>query len=384
MRRPGRYAAGGNEDPSSYTRARSKPILASRVPPNPTTRILLIRPSALGDVCRSVPVAASLRAAFPDASISWIVRDSFRDAIRAHPAVDEVIEYSRRRIAESWRSPSAGAATWAFLASLRGRFDLVVDAQGLFRSGLMAFATGARRRIGFADARELGWLGINERIHVPERHAVERMLGLLAGAGIPTVADARLVAPAESVESWRRLGRELGAGASGTRYAVLAPTSRWISKEWPAERWRELATELLGRGFDSVVLCGSAGERERVEAARPAGAAGVRVVNAAGRISIGETMAAIAEASLVVANDSAPTHMAVGFDRPLLSLFGPTDPAEAGPFRRPRSVVRSPAAGARPVHYRDRGLGDAIMRAISVETVLAALDRGDAEPEATR
>jgi ADP-heptose:LPS heptosyltransferase len=248
----------------------------------------------------------------------------------------------------------------------------------------MAFATGARRRIGFADARELGWLGINERIHVPERHAVERMLGLLAGAGIPTVADARLVAPAESVESWRRLGRELGAGASGTRYAVLAPTSRWISKEWPAERWRELATELLGRGFDSVVLCGSAGERERVEAARPAGTAGVRVVNAAGRISIGETMAAIAEASLVVANDSAPTHMAVGFDRPLLSLFGPTDPAEAGPFRRPRSVVRSPAAGARPVHYRDRGLGDAIMRAISVETVLAALDRGDAEPEATR
>jgi ADP-heptose:LPS heptosyltransferase len=145
-----------------------------------------------------------------------------------------------------------------------------------------------------------------------------------------------------------------------------------------------LATALLGRGFDSVVLCGSAGERERVEAARPAGTAGVRVVNAAGRISIGETMAAIAEASLVVANDSAPTHMAVGFDRPLLSLFGPTDPAEAGPFRRPRSVVRSPAAGARPVHYRDRGLGDAIMRAISVETVLAALDRGDAEPEATR
>jgi ADP-heptose:LPS heptosyltransferase len=103
----------------------------------------------------------------------------------------------------------------------------------------------------------------------------------------------------------------------------------------------------------------------------------------AGRTSIGETMAAIAASSLVVANDSAATHMAVGFRRPLLTLFGPTDPAEAGPFRRPRSVVRSPAAAGRAVHYRDRGLGDSIMRAISVESVLAALDRGDAEPEAS-
>ncbi len=248
----------------------------------------------------------------------------------------------------------------------------------------MAFATGARRRIGFADARELGWLGLNERIRVGERHAVERMLAMLEGAGIPAVPDPTLVAPTDSVEDWRRLARELGAGGEGSRYAVLATTSRWRSKEWPAERWRELAVSLLDRGFVSVVLCGSSDERTRVEAARPAGAAAARTVNAAGRTSIGVTMAAIAGASLVVANDSAATHMAVGFDRPLLSLFGPTDPAEAGPFRRPRSVVRSPAAGSSAAHYRDRGLGDSIMRAISVEAVLAALDRGAAEPEATR
>ena len=357
---------------------------AERVPPNPKPRILLIRPSALGDVCRSVPVAASLRSAFPDATVSWLVQDSFRDAVRAHPAVDEVIEFPRGRLAGWWRNPASAAATWRFFAGLRGRFDLVVDAQGLFRSGLMAFATGAPRRIGFADAREAGWLGVNERIRVGERHAVERMLGLLAGAGIPPVADPRLVAPADSVAGWRERSRELGAGGEGTRYAVLATTSRWISKEWPAERWKSLASALLERGFASIVLCGSAGERERVEAARPGGTAGERVVNAAGRTTIGETMAAIAGASLVVANDSAATHMAVGFGRPLLSLFGPTDPGEAGPFRRPRSVVRSPAIEGRTVHYRDRGLGDSIMRAIPVEAVLAALDRGDAGPEAVR
>lgn len=353
------------------------------MPPNSKPRILLIRPSALGDVCRSAPVAASLRASFPDASIAWLVQDSFRDAVRAHPAVDEVVEFPRRRLAPWWRSPGAAAATWRFLRGLRGRFDVVIDAQGLFRSGLMAFATGAARRIGFADARELGWCGLTERIEVRERHAVERMLGLLAGAGIAPVADPRLVAPPDAVTGWRARADSLAAGREGTRYAVLATTSRWISKEWPAERWRALAAALLDRGFDSIVLCGSADERERVEAALPAGAAAGRVVNAAGRTSIGETMAAIAGASLVVANDSAATHMAVGFGRPLLSLYGPTDPAEAGPFRRPRSVIRSPAAIGRTVHYRDRGLGDSIMRAITVERVLAALDRGDADAGAT-
>lgn len=354
------------------------------MPPKTTVRILLIRPSALGDVCRSAPVAASLRAAFPDASIEWLVQDSFRDAIRAHPAVDGLVEFPRRRLSGWWRSPAVAAEAVRFLRGLRGRFDVVVDAQGLFRSGLMAFATGAGRRIGFADAREVGWFGVNERIEVRERHAVERMLGLLAGAGIATVPDPTLVAPADSVDGWRSMARSLGAGVPGSRYAVLATTSRWISKEWPAERWKGLAPALLDRGFESIVLCGSGDERERVEAARPAGAAGDRVVNAAGRTSIGETMAAIAGASLVVANDSAATHMAVGFRRPLLSLFGPTDPAEAGPFRRPRAVVRSPAAEGRRLHYRDRGLGDSIMRAITVERVLASLDRGDAEPEAER
>lgn len=377
-----RYVPIGARDASPYTRTCLRTSQAERVPPNPTARILLIRPSALGDVCRSAPVAASLRAAFPDARIEWLVQDSFRDAIRAHPAIDGVIEFPRRRLAAWWRSPAAAAGTWRFLAGLRGRFDLVVDAQGLFRSGLMAFATRAPRRIGFADAREAGWFGVNERIRVRERHAVERMLGLLAGAGIPVVPDPTLVAPVESVEGWRAKSRALGAGIEGRRYAVLATTSRWGSKEWPAERWRSLAAALVDRGFESIVLCGSADERERVEAARPGGPAGDRVVNAAGRTSIGETMAAIAGASLVVANDSAATHMAVGFRRPLLALFGPTDPAEAGPFRRPRSVVRSPAARTGGVHYRDRGLGDSIMRAITVDAVLAALDRGDADPEA--
>jgi len=380
------HAGGFRIPPSVYSfRQPERPRTTRSVPQVPRVkshepaRILLIRPSALGDVCRSVPVAASLRASFPEARISWLVQRGFEDAVRAHPAVDEVVPFPRRELASWWRSPAAFAATLRFLRSLGGRFDLVVDAQGLLRSGLLAGATRAPRRIGYADAREFGWFFLTERIRVTERHAVERMLALLANAGIPPVPDASLRVPPDAAASWR--AKAASSRAECGPYAVLAPTSRWASKDWPTERWRKLAREVLERGFATVYLFGSDDERERIEATRPTGPGRERVVNLAGCTSLGERMAAIAGSSLVVANDSAATHMAVGFARPLLALYGPTDPAESGPFRRPRSVLRSAEAARSRAHYRDRSLGDRLMRGIAVADVLAALDRGDAEAD---
>jgi len=149
-------------------------------PPQPR-RILLVRPSALGDVCRTVPVLASLRQAFPDAGIDWVVQDTFVDAVRAHPAVDEVIPFPRRRLAGWWRSPRVAREAVRWFADLRRRrYDVVYDLQGLGRSGLMAFASGAPRRVGFRSAREFAWLGYTAR-HAPPHaeHVVDQMLELL-------------------------------------------------------------------------------------------------------------------------------------------------------------------------------------------------------------
>ncbi len=333
----------------------------------------------MGDVCRSVPLVASLRARFPHARIAWVVQDSFTEAVVAHPQLDEVIAFPRNRWRQWWR-PACLTEIRHWVAGLRGRFSLVIDAQGLGRSGLIAWATRAPRRIGFADARELGWLGVQERHRVPAVHTVDRMLGLLERAGIPPVADLRLHLREEDRAWWtdERVRRSLPA-----RYAVFAPTSRWISKDWPAEHWRELVAPVLERGVDAVLFLGTRGEADRVRAAMPTESSlRPRVIDLAGATGVGQSMAVIAGAELVVANDSAPLHIAVGFDRRLIALFGPTDPALVGPYRRERSVLRARAAAAFRGSYRDRSIGDALMRQIGVDEVLAAIDDGRAEPTA--
>ena len=348
------------------------------VQPNDSS-ILIIRPSALGDVCRSVPLAVSLRARFPEAHIAWVVQDSFVEAVVAHPAVDEVIAFPRARWRRWWH-PACLADMRRWIAGLRGRFSLVIDAQGLGRSGLIAWATRAPRRVGFADAREGGWLGVQERYRVHAVHTVDRMLGLLEQAGIPPLPDLRLHLRDEDRLWWEAERAKRGIPA---RYAVFAPTSRWITKDWPAERWRTLAAPVLERGVDAVLFVGTPGEAERVRAAIPTDPSlGARMIDLAGATGVGQSMAVIAGAELVVANDSAPLHVAVGFDRRLIALFGPTDPALVGPYRRERSVLRAPAAAAFRGSYRDRSLGDALMRGIAVEDVLRAIDAGCAEPVA--
>lgn len=293
------------------------------------------------------------------------------DAVRSHPCVDEVIAFPRGAWRRWWR-PTVATEAWRWLRSLRGRFDLVIDAQGLGRSAMMAFATGAPRRVGHSDARELGWLAMNERVQVDARHSVDRMLGLLAAIGVEPVPDLRLVAPPECDAWWsgERERRRVG------RYAVLAPTTRWGSKAWPAERWRALVPALAARGFDHAVFLSSKDEREEAGRALPAEGARERCIDLSGQTTVGQGMSVIAGADLVVANDSAPLHIAVGFDRPLLALFGPTDPSMVGPYGRAACVLRSEEARTWRGSYRDSGLGDRLMRGIAVEDVLRALDEG--------
>ena len=330
-------------------------------------RILLIRPSALGDVFRSIPVLTSLSRAFSGVPIDWVVQEGFEDAIRAHPAVSRVIGFPRRRIQYWWRSPAQARRAFDFFRGLRNGYDLVVDAQGLARSGIMALASGGEKRIGFADAREGAWLGYTDRITVSGGlHAVDRMLSLLEGAGIEPIKDSKLFVP-EDVEadwaSWRAssIGQE--------PYIALAPTSRWVSKEWPADLWAELAGRLLRDGHTKkIVLLGAAGEVGRLsEIAR--GSAGIKIL--AGQGPLAFSMAAVRDASLVVANDSAMLHAATGFGVPLVGLFGPTDASISGPFDRVADCITSPVADP-ALHYRDPKIGDRVMRAITIDSVLAA------------
>jgi lipopolysaccharide heptosyltransferase I len=342
---------------------------------SPPQRILIIRPSALGDVCRTVPVLVSLRAAYSDAAIDWVVQDGFVDAVSAHPALSEVIGFPRGRFARWWTRPDILLELLSWIRRLRKRrYDLVVDCQGLGRSGAMTFSTGASTRVGLRTARELGWVGYTDR-HRPEPglHTVDEMLSLLHPLGVPAVPDLRLYVPAAADGWWSARRQDLGL--KDGRYGILAPTSRWPAKRWPADRWRRIVEPLRQRGLDRLLLIGAPSEREQIRAVTGDEAA-PGLVDVCGETTVGQTMALIAGAELVVANDSAPLHMAVGLGRPYVGLFGPTDPARVGPYGNGGVVVRrhEPRPGE-SVSFKNASLGDRLMQKIEVDDVLAAVDR---------
>lgn len=326
--------------------------------------ILIVRPSALGDVCRSVPALVSLRRAYPGARIDWLVQDTFVDAVRAHPDLTGIVPFPRRQMRE-WlaRGQWSRAGRWLRDLSAAG-YDLAIDLQGLARSGLLTWISGARRRVGFSNARECGWLGLTESYPVPrDAHAVDRTLDLLRQMGVPPVADLRLYAPPED-------RAKAGADPDLQRpYVVIAPTSRWPAKQWPAERFAAVATALAARGL-RVVLVGAGSERGQVQALLALARSDGRVVDRMGATSVGLLMAIIERAALVIANDSAALHIAVGFDRPIVGLFGPTRLSLVGPYRREHDTIQHVAPGE-PLDHKKPG-SVALMERIGVDEVLAA------------
>ncbi|MGD9689919.1 MAG: glycosyltransferase family 9 protein [Phycisphaerales bacterium] len=261
----------------------------------------------------------------------------------------------------------------ALLGRLRSaRYDVVLDCQGLLRSGLLTLATGAPMRIGHADAREGAPAAYTHAVDPAGAvHTVDRMLTLLSPLGVEVVRDMRLYAPPADLAAVDADARP-GAGAEGRawRTALFAPTSRWVGKRWPAERFADLARRLLARGFDRIAVVGTSDERDQCAPLAALAASEPRVIDLIGATSVGRLMALVARSALVVANDSAALHMAVGFDRPIVALYGPTDVSLVGPYGRGADVVQHLRPGEALAH-KDEGAGRAMMERISVDEVEA-------------
>ncbi len=335
-------------------------------------RILIIRPSALGDVCRSVPVLASLRRRFPAARIDWLVQDTFAPAIAAHPALTNVVRFPRSKLRlKHLMTPDGLERLAGLLGQVRkARYDVVYDCQGLMRSGFFAWSTRARRRVGYANAAELGWMGVNQRVPVPRQmHAVDRMLALVEATGVPAVRDMRL---------FTMPGDRMGVPPEllDQPYVVLAPTSRWPGKRWPPDRFAELATAILSSGLAAwIVIVGSISEREQCQPLTELARREPRIVDLIGQTDVGRLMAIIERSALVVANDSAALHMAVGFDRPFVGLYGPTRTELVGPYQREQDVIHG-APDASDLSHKDEHTGAQAMASIQTATVIeAALSR---------
>jgi len=307
--------------------------------PQTYKNILIIKPSALGDLIQVLPVLHSLREGCPHARISWFVRREFAALIEGHPDLDEVILFDRRYLGKAWWNPRAFAALVGLIDRLcRGRFDLVLDFQGLFRTSAFGWLSGCPVRIGMAGTRELSRGFYTHRIaQKPESiHLVDYYLDMLAAAGIEA-AEPRFDLPcdADAEDAVRRLLAEHGVQAY--RYAVLVPGSAHADKCWPVERFAELADRIAERFGLSIIATGTAGEAPTVQelAQRARGA----VVNLAGRTSIRQLVALMRTAAAVVSNDTGPGHIAAALQRPLVLIFGRSNPARVLPYGRPQCAA---------------------------------------------
>lgn len=313
-------------------------------------RIALIKLSSLGDVVHALPVAATLKAARPGARLTWIVERREAAVLQDHPTLDEVIVIDTRRWRQA-RTPRALAALGRDVAAARrylraGRFDVALDLQGLIKSGLLAAATGAARRIGF-DRRwrrePLGAVFTNESVVPPvERHVVEQYLALLRPLGITTP---RLEFTLPTVPTAETRMEEWLAGAGlkpRQRLVVLNPGAGRADKRWPVARFAELAERLAQDAGAHVVVAWGPGEESAAGAiVAGAGSAGPRALLAP-PTDLHELIALLRRASVMVAADTGPLHLAAALGTPCVGLYGPTAPARNGPYGAAHRTLVAP------------------------------------------
>jgi lipopolysaccharide heptosyltransferase I len=294
--------------------------------------MLLVKPSALGDVVHALPVAATLKRRYPNVALDWLVEEETADIVRGHPAVAEVVVSGRRRWLRQLREPTKVGRTLReirrFAADLRGRrYDGVLDLQGLLKSALYVLATRAPIRVGFAEGREGAPWVLTHRVVAPAQpvHAVERYLAL--AAAVDATEPIREFHIALAPED-RAMANSLLAAAPRPR-VVLHPAARWRTKRWAVERWRDLAASLQAEGI-AVILTG--GREDTALAAAIAAGLTPAPLSLAGSVSLKVLAAILDEVELMITVDSGPMHMAAAMGTPVVALFGPTDPLRTGPL----------------------------------------------------
>ncbi|HUJ11677.1 MAG TPA: glycosyltransferase family 9 protein [Verrucomicrobiae bacterium] len=272
-------------------------------------RILVIKPSSLGDVVHALPAVSLIRRHFPEAHIAWLIRDSLVSLLKNCPIINERIKFRRHEMA------TFPSLLWQLH---RGRFDMVIDLQGLFRSGVMAAAARAPRRIGLSDAREGARWFYNEVVPVQRAHAIERYL----------LAAKHLGCEMTPVEF------PLGISSRVRTEGLIAvhPSARWKTKLWGDSRFAELVRRLPSQ---RVIVTGSVADRQRCDWI----AQGRR--NIAGGTDLFELTELYSRCSVVITNDSGPMHIAAAVGTPVVAIFGPTDPELTGPFGKQHVVLRA-------------------------------------------
>jgi heptosyltransferase I len=324
-------------------------------------RFLLVRLGSLGDVIHALPAASALRDTFPEARIDWAIDPKWRRLLEGNPDLNEIVPLNRKS--------AAGLA--GTVGKLRAaHYTCAIDFQALYKSALLAFASGAPRRIGFRSsyARErFASLLYTDRMNPRGGHKVDHNLTLAeaAGARLATPRFPLRVLPEDEDRATQALAQHNIAD-----FYVLNPGGGWRSKCWPAERYGELHHQLAAqRGWRGIVSFGPGEENLAQEVISAAGTPAPVAIP----LDLGPLMALLHRANFVVSADTGPLHLAAALGTPTVGLFGPTDPARNGAYGDAAVNLRNPRSSE--TTYRRETSYSLAMLSITVEQVMDAIAR---------
>jgi lipopolysaccharide heptosyltransferase I len=337
-------------------------------------RLLIVRLGAMGDIIHTLPAATALRRAFPEAAIGWVVEERWAELLctLAEPRSGPLS--ARRPLADrihtvntySWRKTPFSVQTWeqiaAGLSELRApRYEVAVDFQGSVRSALLARWSGAPVTYGVAQPREnVASMFYTRQMIARGRHIVEQNLSLAEAVAhrsleMPQVEFPRDEAMEKQIAD--RVRHSIGD------FVLLSPGAGWGAKQWPAERYGQVARRLAEDGSKCLINFGP-GEEPLVQAVEDASEGAAQRM----ACSLAELIALTRRARLFIGGDTGPMHLAAALGIPVVAIFGPTNPVRNGPFATRSIVLRSPAS---PTTHSHRAQPDPGLLEITSDEVVA-------------
>ncbi len=341
-------------------------------------RIAIVKLSSMGDVIHALPVLCGLKKQWPRSRISWLVEAAAQDLLKGHEDLEQVIVLDTKTWRRQLKHLSSAKQAWQAITQAKRqlekcKFDMVLDLQGLIKSGLVTWACKAKTRIGFhpKDCREpLSAIFTNQWVHKQGTHIIEKNLSLLAHLGLDS-KEVQYKLPVSSVNrQWAKdwlQHKFAGIDLEKELLVVVHPGTRWKSKCWPVENYVHLIQRL--QRYNVKILLSGAGLYEE-ELIKKINSTLFNPVTTGTTFSLAQMTAILSCCDLMIASDTGPLHLAVALGKPTISFYGPT-PSRTGPYGSGHIVLCSdlPCLGCLKKECNDLKC----MRAISVEDVEAVV-----------
>jgi lipopolysaccharide heptosyltransferase I len=338
----------------------------------PAMKILIVKLSAIGDVVQTLPALEALKENYPGSEITWVVEEAASGILEDHPLISHLLVSRRKTWFNMLKHPRTAAKGLGniigFVRELRSTYyDIAIDFQGLFKSGIVIGLARAGRKIGFDRTREFSFLFLDERLpaYDIEKHALERYLDVVRYLGVKEPSPACTLPIASERDTVKQ--RLEGLKIHGRTLVVINPVARWTTKLWPEKNFAELADRLIREKNAAVIFTG--GHDDRAVNERIRSLMLEKAFNWAGETTLKELAALAYLSNLFITTDTGPMHLAAAAGARVVALFGPTAPWRTGPYGPSHIVVRT-GIDCSPCFQRQCDVNIQCMSGITVEEIM--------------